>query len=428
MPIRFRVNILLFTLYFSCLYKGAGQFIRPLFTNGSVINLFIDLLIIFLGIVSIPTASKRTVRGLFVLLIISTLTYLLNSGNKLDEHINGLRELLSIFMLLIIFSSLSKTGYLDDFTLRFRKFAMIFLVLQIPMAVYQVKQFGIGDRVGGTYGLYGGSGVLSLSIFLLIYFIIEYKGSDRPLMEKGKQLALLAVFLTPIFLNETKVSFLLIPLMVLTFTSIKQLGSSIALLLLAGGFFYFFSTQYSDQGEKVSNPITEIFSEDFLDSYLNGDVIIYEDVPRFTKIQIGVKHLSKDYRMLLFGQEYGAFKGGTTMKHSAFSDKYQWLLEGTIPYFFFLVISGGLSLIALLLFTLFGEMYAKLPEGQQKYSKGLMKFLTIVFFMMLFYNDAFRNQSFLIIFIYLIYFSRNHEPINEEEEEEEPQLEPVPQL
>jgi hypothetical protein len=37
-------------------------------------------------------------------------------------------------------------------------------------------------------------------------------------------------------------------------------------------------------------------------------------------------------------------------------------------------------------------------------------FISVVFLMMLFYNDAFRTQSFLIIFCYLIFYSKYHEP------------------
>ena len=415
-----KINLLVFTLYFSALYKGAGQFIPVLETNGSIINLFIDLIIILLGFTCMFNASKKTIRSFFIILILSTFTFFLNSNNTLVEHLNGLREVLVIFMLLIIFSSLVNTDNLELFTEKFRKFAKILLVLQLPMVEIQDMQYYGGDRIGGTFGLYGGSGILTLTIFLLVYFLIEDKGSNRSLLAKGKQLILLSVFFVPIFLNETKISFLLIPLMAITFISLKQLGSSIILLVLAAAFFFLFSSLYNEkasdvQGGEFKNPITEIFSKDYLDSYLNGDVIVYEDIPRLTKIQIGMVSFSNDYKKLFLGQEYGAFKGGTTIKHSSFSDKYQWLLEGTIPYFFFLLISGGLSLIFLVIYSLYGEIYAKFPEGYTKYSKGLLFFLSALFILILFYNDAFRNQTFLIIYIYLIYYARYNQPFFSDE-------------
>jgi hypothetical protein len=293
--------------------------------------------------------------------------------------------------------------------------------LQLPTAVLEYLKYGSGDQVGGTFGTVGGSGVLSLSIFLLVYYLIEDKGTKRTLMTKTKHLVMLFFFFIPIFINETKISFLLIPLMIATFISIKQFRSSILLLAFTGIFLLVFASLYTDQNASYSNPIAEIFNPDFLQDYLDGDVVAYEDVPRITKLQLGWNLLSQTTSTMLLGEEYGAFKGGTTIARSAFTEKYNWMLNGTVPYLFYLFITGGLALVVLVIYLVLGEIFTKISAYKHigNYSNSLLFFISVVFLMMLFYNDAFRTQSFLIIFCYLIFYSKYHEPPSEDAAVEE---------
>ncbi|MES1198314.1 MAG: hypothetical protein ABUL41_03460 [Chitinophagaceae bacterium] len=203
--------------------------------------------------------------------------------------------------------------------------------------------------------------------------------------------------------------------MVFTFVRLKQILSSIAILAFAMIFLFFFASKYSNQGSTLENPITEIFQEGFLEEYLAGNVMVNEDVARFTKIQLGLALTSKEKTMLFFGVEYGTFKGGKSIEPSAFAKQYAWLLYGSVPYFFYLLINGGLLLVALVIISIFNTLLSKNFDAEPNYSNGLLFFSGSIFVMMLFYNDAFRNQTFLFCFISLIYYAKYYRPIVSED-------------
>jgi hypothetical protein len=179
------------------------------------------------------------------------------------------------------------------------------------------------------------------------------------------------------------------------------MGLSISL-----AFILIFSNYFFTEDVSVKNPIIDIFNVNFLDNYLAGDAESYNDIPRFTKIVIGLEVLSENNNIIL-GQEYGAFKGGTTLALTPFAENYQWLISGSRSYIFYLLVSGGLTLIFLILFLIIGEIIRK--RGFENYETGLLRFITSIFFILLFYNDAFRNPAFLIIFIYLLFFSKYYQ-------------------
>src|SRR5690606_5714960 len=77
-------------------------------------------------------------------------------------------------------------------------------------AIVQFIQFGATDAVGGTFGNFG-SGVLTFTVICMVYFMHHFTRNIS-------QTLLLFFALLPLFLNETKISFILIPMTILFIT------------------------------------------------------------------------------------------------------------------------------------------------------------------------------------------------------------------
>jgi hypothetical protein len=320
------------------------------------------------------------------------------NGNSLIYSLNGLREILNVLCLAIFFHHVfsdENEELAQEYIEVFKKFAVAFLALQLPVAIYQFSIHGPSDAVGGTYGNYG-SGNLTLSVICLVFFMSHY-------VQNLSQRLMLYACLVPLFLNETKVSFILIPLLIMFIhfkPNIKSIltagiGAAVALFI----FNRFFTTNI---GTDFSNNLTGIFSKDFMENYLFGDIYTYTDVPRFTKIILAWNLLVQNTNTLLFGFEYGVFRGTELSDLSQFAQSVQWLMTGTRPYLFFLMIQGGVLLVAGFFWLIFyiNKFFVK---NNNKYKT----FLLLLFIMELFYNDALRSHNFLIVFLFSIFYANS---------------------
>lgn len=409
---KFNIYILFLVLFVTSFYRGVNEYVPALESSSSYILLGSDLLITYLGFISVFSSSKRIAATFFLLFLFSTLAFFAGAGNPFSDHLNGLREVSNIFCLFVFFTALVKSERFAYFNNLFKKFALLFLAVQIPLSCLQYLTYTAGDNVGGSFGA-GGSGILTLAIFILVYYLLENKRNGRTVFNKAKYLLLLSIFFLPIFINETKLSLILIPLMIGTFVSIKQFKSFLLVLVIGVCILFSFVSFYTDRDQTVDNPISQIFSADFLETYLAEDnEELNIDVPRITKISRSVTLLSRDYSTLILGRDYSAFKGGTTVGLSAFSSRNQWLLMGSRPYLFYLLIMGGLSLTLLVGFLFFSEVFLKPIPTFKNYSPRLLIFISAVFLIIVLYNDAFRNQAFLIVFVFTLFFSKYHQPVN----------------
>ncbi len=403
MTLKFKINVLFF-----CLYLGSvGKYFLNLFFDFKLIDtltiIIIDVLIILLTLSFIKWKS-RFMKYIFFFIIFSSIAFIISVDKSLLAHINGIRETLVFICYFVIMDVLYQTNQIEKINGKFINFSYIFLTIQIPITIQQFIKFGAGDAVGGTFG-YGGSGVLTFSIFLIIYYLIENK--IRTSKERLKKSIPFLIFLIPIALNETKISFILLLLYFLSFINFKKIGSSIFITALGILCMIAFSFIYSTQ-ENVSykNPLEGIYSGDFLNSYLLGDEIVDEDVPRFTKLIVGTQKLANDGDLLL-GKDYGAFTGSQSRMSSEFSKKYEWLLAGSRPYSFFLIISGGVILLVLIIWLVFSEIFRKQPKGIKNYSSPLLLFLSAVFLISLFYNDGLRSTVFSFLFVFILFFAKH---------------------
>jgi hypothetical protein len=311
--------------------------------------------------------------------------------------LNGIREVLTIVAIVIYLNKVFAEGneeLAEEHIQIFKRYAIIFLVAQLPVAFYQYAIYGPSDAVGGTLGNKG-SGVLTLTVVCLVFFLAHYTSNIS-------RTILLYFCLVPLLLNETKVSFILIPLLVLFIHFQPKLKNILLAIFAAALFLFLFSRFYSHSALTFDNNLTDIFSSDFLDDYLFGDIYYSDDVPRFTKIFIGWQLLSEQTNTFLFGFQYGLFKGGNFVEHSQFAMSYYWLLGGTRPYVFFLMLQGGIMLVAgILMLVLYINKFFRANNNKFK------TFLFLIFLIMMFYNDSLRNQNFIVVFFFLEFYANS---------------------
>lgn len=354
-----------------------------------------DIIIIFLSLLSLSYVKGRLA---FILLFIIAcigfnLTY---TGNDIMYSLNGLREIINILCLTIFFNNVfsdENEELAEQYVEVMKKFAVVFLVAQLPVAAYQFSIHGPSDWVGGTYGSFG-SGNLTLSVICLVFFMSHFTTNMT-------QRVLLYVCLIPLFLNETKVSFILIPMLILFIHFQPRLKSIIGAAVAAGLALFIFNTFFTTN-INVENNISGVFSRDFIEGYLFGDIYTYTDVPRFTKIILAWQMLAEDTLTFLFGFEYGIFRSTDIADTSQFSQSVQWLMVGTRPYLFFLMIQGGMMLVA-------GVIWLILHINRYfvAYNNKYKTFLFLIFVMIMFYNDALRSHSITIIYFFSIFYANS---------------------
>ena len=393
---KFQIKLVIISIYFLAFSNLILDFLGLREAIGSYLMLGVDIIVFYVGLVNL---KKNKVNLFFILAAISicSINYLFHDYDVLT-FVNGLREILLVFLVFSFYESLTFSKHIILMEKYIQKFIFIFLIIQIPVTLYQFVIFGAGDQVGGTMGN-GNSGVLTLTTILMVYVRIKYLRTTI-----GIKAYYNALFLLPLFVNETKISFILIPLMFLCLSNIKKISTIIPSLLGGLLIFLLLNSLYTNQGRKSENPFSEMFNSDFLENYLfKDDIPEGSDIPRFTKIFISISFLNRDPIDFLFGKEVGAFKGGTTLSRSNFATQYNWLLLGSRPYIFFLLITGGWLLLSLTISFFAYKFWAT----RGKHWDGQFILLVIAFLIIvLFYNDAYRNQFFCYMYVYFVMLAK----------------------
>jgi len=387
----------------------------------TVLYLSFDVLIISLAILSFSYMRSRLIYIVLFILsgIVMNLTY---SETSLYQSFNGIREIFLVVAAVIFLNKIFAKGneaLVEEYIAIMKNFAWVFLIVNVPIAFSQYLINGPTDAVGGSYG-YGGSGVLTLSIVCLVYFMqLYYQG--RFVLS-----AILFLTLVPLLWNETKVSFILIPALIFVLKVKPKLSN---ILLAVGGailFFFIFNHFFEATFLDFDDSASSIFSKDFLSDYLAADVSVYNDIPRITKIALAWNMMLDNTTAMFFGFEYGIFRG-SSVELSQFAITNQWMLFGTRPYLFFLMIQGGLFLVVGFFALAFhANNFLRNSNKFQWFLFGLLMLIML-------YNDTFRTHCFVIIFFFMVFFATSpayrklvgDEPM-EEDEVEAPEIpEPV---
>jgi hypothetical protein len=362
----------------------------------------------------------KDIKIIFVtFLFASTITFIINSSDvDLFQHLNGLREYLIVFCSFLFFDYILQSKYANRFNLIFIRFLIFFLIAQIPITLSQFLEFGAGDRVGGSFGLSGGSGVITALIYLSCFLILTHYSiiSKKDYFNLKINLLLFLLFI-PSFLNETKITFLLMPLFFLCQVKVsgKKAIATVSVIIILLFSLYAFNEIYSLTTDMEANPFAMIFSRDFLERYLANESLYVGDIARITKINYAISMLANDFSSLLFGKGIGLFRGGSILEPTSTTMEYFWLLRGTRPYIFTILLQIGAVGSILVLYVFFNYLIKtiryKKSLNQPFLIKRLFIFLTCVLIILLVYNDALRSLVLCTVVIYIGSYCLNYRKI-----------------
>jgi hypothetical protein len=387
------------------------------------VRLVIDA--IYIGTALMVVWRNRSSLGVklyvsFILFAILTIIYTYQRYS-FSEQINGLRESLFFFATLVLVYDLYESSVRQLFVRVFTISLIVFALLQIPTTIVQFLKWGANDPVGGTYGIKGGSGYLTQVLFLIcMYLMVRYASADDG--ENFRITRSLPFFgvLLPCAINETKISFFLLPvLFLLLIKSGRQLFRMLPFLAIGGVLMYVLVYYYA---ETVEDPLA-VFNTERLSQYLYTSETHYgQDMPRFQRVTVMLGLMKDDIGTLALGMGYGAIGGGSYATASRFSRSIYYLVLGSRVLLFRAWIQGGFVAVVLFAIGMFGWLRTKvmLPHTIKQFRWFLIFSLLVIWL----YNEAMIDRVFAPIACFFMIWIQNGGLQGELSESEETASEP----
>ena len=365
-----------------------------------------DGTMILLGLSSVFTHRNFYGVRLWLLFVIgAVLTIILTSDRfGIVEQLNGVRALLFYFASLVVTYDLFTSDLGDLFVDLMTKFIILFAIVQIPFAGYQFLKYGASDAVGGTFGLVGGSGMLSQILYIICFFLLVRYASleDGSHFKIGKTLLFIPL-LIPTMLNETKISFVLLPVFLLLIVATgKKIYRSVAILLMGVVIAFMLNYFYSETVQDTRN----LLDRDYLDRYmLHVNPQSNEDLPRLQRLAIMFQMMGKDVGAITLGMGYGVMGGGSVMNVSRLGRRLYYLVTGSRILLFSVWIQGGLLAVLLVGATMF--RFAWRRPHYLYVRRRFHRFLLFSLLLVWFYNEAMTERLFaVLIWFFVIWISR----------------------
>jgi hypothetical protein len=223
---------------------------------------FVLLASVFFKVVTNPELAKHTPGFVWVALVFMLLAVInsLAQWQGIAFFIGGFKRYFQVWGLLFAMTWL----VLDQNLIRrFLRFILIVAFIQLPFALYELIKFvpireGFAsaypgmvpiDVVAGTFGasLHGGGASGQMATFLIIVFAFLLARWQEKTLSIGRLVILSIFVLTPLFLGETKVVVILLPLMflvlyrkeVITRPHYALLGFAVLVVMtIAAGYVY----------------------------------------------------------------------------------------------------------------------------------------------------------------------------------------------
>lgn len=385
------------------------EFMPFLVSTQPLVYLAFDVVIALLGMITIR--KKWDLILLISFIAVSYITTCIYNGLSFMFYLNGLRDFISfLFIIPIINYFFDNCDRKKRFIIAIDKQLYVFLLLQAFCITWQLLRYGGWDHGGGSLGnMY--SGIVSTLIYLISFYLIQKRIDNKNLAKSLWKNRIYIILLFPTFLNETKISFillliyflLLVPINKKLFIRILFVFPLIVIFMCGAILIYLSSTKVL---------MEDVFSVGYL---LNDDASEYtqwvfdadngelEDVPRFTKLLL-LEGVDEEYPGHFFtGFGVGTFKGGTFMENSAIFKEYEWLFVGAIPYLFHLIVQLGV--IGLIWFVFFWIVKLGVIRVDKFRNLNLQLFIILTILLILFYNDSFRNSFFCFILMFLLEMS-----------------------
>ena len=392
-------------LFFFIFWVGAtfgfitDEIVTELASSRSMVMLGLDALWVLLACC---TVRKRAhLAGIAVILVFSGVATCMTNGLSLFFWANGMRDFLGIMLAYpVMCYFMGDERRREQFEPALDRHVLYFLLAQAVCGTYQFVEYGGGDHCGGSFGNWY-SGQVSMCIYIGSYYLVHKNLDTDHFFSSLRDNKLPIILLFPTFLNETKISFVLIAIYIVLLIPIDRKLLARALWMLPGAVLLGWaaiSVYVSVTGGE------DIFSMDYIEKYVmvedmdavEGGALweqeqgVAADVPRFTKIMYLAVLYEQEPGHEMQGWGVGQFKGGNGMEISEFAYQYDWLLSGSVPYMFHVVIQlgwVGLVLVVLWLIVLF----LLKPAWSVRRDFNTQVFVMLVLLIIMGYNDSLRD-------------------------------------
>lgn len=378
-----------------------------------------DGMLVLLGLACLRHRADFAFIG--SLLLIGFASSLLFNRLSIAFSVNGMRVFLGAMFIYPIFRYfMDEPNRREHFIKTLDKNLELFLWLQIPCIGFQFIMYGAGDHGGGSLGNWY-SGTISMMIYFISFYLMRKRINPKHFLGSIVNNFKYVMLLTPTFLNETKISFVLLVLYFILLMPIDKrmfvralfIIPIMSILFLIG--YTTYKMTYNGEVSRTADGI-DIFSEDYLIEYMFIDLERAEedatwnmensesgraDVPRVTKFLLLPMFEEDNPGHIPLGFGAGHFKGGTKMSHSELYEEYEWYMIGTIPYLIHVYLQLGV--VGILWFIVFlTSLLFRHPKDYSKRDLNIQIFYILLVGINLFYIESMRLPIFCFVLYGLI--------------------------
>lgn len=404
-------RILLVILWVGCTFGFiTDEIIPPLAQWRPMVYVCLDAL--WIALAACTVRRRAHLIGIAVMLVVTFVFTCLFNGMTIAFWANGVREFLGLMLAYpVMCYFMGEPDRRHSFEPVLERFLIYFLLLQAVCITFQFIKYGAGDHCGGSFGGWY-SGQVSTCIYIASFYLVHKRIDPANVLHSLKQCKLPIILLFPTFLNETKISFVLIALYFLLLMPldrryvVRAMWSIPFALALGWIVVSVYTMSIKGDGDIFSvEYITEYVSSEDLDEAEQGALWaigegIAADVPRFTKIMFLPVLYDQDPGHEMTGWGVGQFKGGNGIEVSEFADQYDWLLVGSIPYVFHVIIQlGNVGVVLVAVWLLLLLVQAPAWSKGRDYNTQLMVLLIICIIMG--YNDSLRDL-WMCLFLFML--------------------------
>ena len=417
---KFYFRLFCFTFWVMAVGNFVFEEILNIAEKRLILILITDLLMLFLGIVTLRQKKDKIYIAVFVVLgIVSSLV----NNVPTAMWINGFRDYIPLLLGLPVLRYFFTCDDADEYRESFDRQLKIFLILQAICVTEQFLRYGANDHGGGSLGNLASGNISICIVYISFYFICKNWDGENYMKSLWRN-RLYIFLLFPVFLNETKVSFVLlfVYFMLLYPFNIKSVGKIIialpVMLIVAVGMFYAYMAATGGDNDFSASG----FIEDYLSGGANADEIMelaetamdyveeatdtwdendwaYVDIPRFMKFPLLWTALEDSKGGFVLGAGLGHLKGGNTLEQTAFARDHMGLLFGTRMTVHLIVLPLGL--LGLIWIILWYKHSLMMNTRVGKMALQIKLFLLFLAVLNFFYHDSFRYLIPCVVFYYM---------------------------
>lgn len=413
-----------FTIFWIAMCWGfvSEQLLTPLQSLSAVVFLAIDAILIILGFATLRTRRDIWIFLSYLVLAVTSTLFLNKIG--IAAFLNGTRDFLGLILVVPVLRYFFTSPRAAEFMTKVNRQLLIWLYVQAFCIIWQFLRYGAGDAVGGSMG-YGASGMASMLIYITSFFLVTRKWDPDNIILSIKRNAAPILLILPTFLNETKVSFILLAFYVILLIRfdrklIIRLFYIIPLSIV--GLIAIFNVYLSITHQKAEVILSREFAEEYfygidLDHMIDVAIMVQDgtievdprdwwavDIPRFAKFVVITPKLRDQGGGVWFGAGVGHFKGGRLFKETRFGAENRWLLQGSRPMLFFVYTQLGIIGIAWFLVVASMQLFCR--RSRARYATQLQILLGIALAIICFYNDSLRIFNFCTVLFYMALYLR----------------------